>query len=328
MYLKSISISGFKSFARPTELRFGAELTAIVGPNGAGKSNILDAVRWCLGEQSMKAIRGKKSVDVLFAGSSGRGRANVAEVEMVLDNSDHLVPLDFAEISITRRLHRDGESEYLLAGKPARLADITLLLAQANFGQKSYSIVSQGMVDHVVAATPSERLQFFIEATGVRQYQIRRDEAVGKLTLTAENLQEASSRLAELEPILSSLTRQVKRLEKREQLAAELSSWQRTFYWHRAKVSNDEKIVIYRQLHDAEAKQLAQRNVVQQKRSAAQALAAGQQRTELFAKLQAAHAAAVAERDQLLRQAAVTAAGAALPKRSSTTRNKYNSKQG
>jgi chromosome segregation protein len=158
MYLKSISISGFKSFARPTELRFGAELTAIVGPNGAGKSNILDAVRWCLGEQSMKAIRGKKSVDVLFAGSSGRGRANVAEVEMVLDNSDHLVPLDFAEISITRRLHRDGESEYLLAGKPARLADITLLLAQANFGQKSYSIVSQGMVDHVVAATPSAAL--------------------------------------------------------------------------------------------------------------------------------------------------------------------------
>jgi chromosome segregation protein len=217
-----------------------------------------------------------------------------------------------AFIDASKLYKRDGESEYLLAGKPARLADITLLLAQANFGQKSYSIVSQGMVDHVVAATPSERLQFFIEATGVRQYQIRRDEAVGKLTLTAENLQEASSRLAELEPILSSLTRQVKRLEKREQLAAELSSWQRTFYWHRAKVSNDEKIVIYRQLHDAEAKQLAQRNVVQQKRSAAQALAAGQQRTELFAKLQAAHAAAVAERDQLLRQAAVTAAGAAL----------------
>ncbi len=312
MFLKSISISGFKSFAKATELRFGRELTAIVGPNGAGKSNILDAVRWCLGEQSLKAIRGKKSTDVLFAGSSGRRRANMTEVELILDNADHAVPLDYTEVTITRRLHRDGESEYLLSGQPTRLADITLLLAQANFGQKSYSIISQGMVDHVIAATPAERLQFFIEATGVRQYQLRRDEAVGKLALTATNLQEASSRLAELQPVLNSLTRQVKRLEKREQLANELSAWQNTYYWHRAKASNDEKIVLYRQLHEVEALQLKQRTVTQECRVKAQALSATQQRTELFARLQANHAAALAKRDELLRQVAVTAAETAL----------------
>lgn len=312
MHLTRVSISGFKSFARPTELRFGRELTAIVGPNGSGKSNVLDAVRWCLGEQSMKAIRGKRSTDVLFAGATGRSRANVASVELVLDNADRLVPLDFAEVTIARRLHRDGEAEYLLNGRPARLADISLLLAQANFGQRSYSIVGQGMVDHVIAATPSERLQFFIEATGVRQFQLRRDEAVGKLNLTAANLQEAASRLAELSPVLHSLTRQVKRLERRDQLAAELAQWQRTYYWHRAAASNDEKVLLYRRLHDAEAKQQAARAAVEAARRAAAEAAGGQQRTELFRQLQASHAAALAERDQLLRTATLAAAEEAL----------------
>ncbi len=312
MHLTRVSISGFKSFARPTELRFGHELTAIVGPNGSGKSNVLDAVRWCLGEQSMKAIRGKKSTDVLFAGSSGRGRANVAEVELVLDNADHTVPIEFGEVTITRRLHRDGEAEYLLNGRPARLGDITLLLAQANFGQKSYSIIGQGMVDHVVAATPTERLQFFIEATGVRQFQLRRDEAVGKLNLTDANLQEAASRLAELTPVLHSLTRQVKRLERRDQLAHDLNQLQSTYYWHRVHVSTDEKVLLYRRLHDAEAKQQVVRTNVAAARQKTQAQIEGQRRTDLFAQLQAAHAAALAERDALLRQSTLAAAEAAL----------------
>lgn len=304
MHLRSITIHGFKSFARATTLSFGRELTAIVGPNGAGKSNVVDAIRWCLGEQSLKAVRGKKSADVLFAGTAGVPRASVAEVTLTLDNADRALPLDFPEVDITRRMYRDGEGEYLLAGQLTRLHDTSLLLAQANFGQRSFSIVAQGTVDHVINATPSERLQFFIEATGVRQYQLRRDQAVLKLEQTEENLAQAQARLAEITPVLRSLTRQVNRLRRREELAAELAAWQRTYYWHRTRAQEEERVVLYRRLAEVEAKQVSQRATVEEHRRALQELSRGQGRSEAFASLQAAHAAALAARDELARQLA------------------------
>lgn len=304
MHLKSIYLHGFKSFARATEMKFGRELTTIVGPNGSGKSNVLDAIRWALGEQSLKVIRGKKSTDVLFSGSTNKSRASFAEVSLVLDNQDHALPLDFAEVTVTRKLYRDGESEYLLAGRPTRLQDIVLMLAQANFGQKSYSIVSQGMVDSIINATPSERLLFFIEATGVKQYQIRRDDALNKLNLTTANLQEAGSRLAELTPILNSLSRQVKKLQKREQLVTELQQWQHTYYYHRLKKINDEKIILYRRLSEAQTKQQQQREAVNNCRHQLTTISSAEQRTELFARLQAQHTQTLAKRDEILRHLA------------------------
>lgn len=304
MYLKSVYLHGFKSFARATEMKFGRELTAIVGPNGSGKSNVLDAIRWALGEQSLKVIRGKKSIDVLFSGSANKSRASFAEVTLVLDNSDHVLPLDFTEVAVTRKIYRDGESEYLLAGRPTRLQDIVLMLAQANFGQKSYSIVSQGMVDSVINATPSERLLFFIEATGVKQYQIRRDDALNKLNLTMANLQEAASRLTEITPVLNSLSRQVKKLQKREQLAKELKNWQHTYYYYRLKKINDEKVILYRRLNDAQTKQQQQRDVVNNHRQQLNTISNTEQRTELFARLQAQHTQTLAQRDEILRRLA------------------------
>src|SRR3989344_2677547 len=147
MFLSKLEIQGFKSFAEKVVLEFNQELTAIVGPNGSGKSNIADAIRWVLGEQSLKLLRGKKAPDVIFSGSSKKARLGFAEVNLHLDNSDNPAPLDFREIVITRRIYRDGEGEYLLNKNKVRLADIQLMLAKANFGQRTYSVIGQGMAD-------------------------------------------------------------------------------------------------------------------------------------------------------------------------------------
>src|SRR5512143_3844134 len=142
MYLEKIEIQGFKSFANPTTLIFNKELTAIVGPNGSGKSNIADAVRWVLGEQSLKLLRGKKSEDVIFSGSDRRARSGFAEVSLTLNNEDHTVAdVEYPEVTVTRRLYRDGESEYLINKTKVRLQDVLLLLAKANFGTRTYSVI-------------------------------------------------------------------------------------------------------------------------------------------------------------------------------------------
>lgn len=236
MYLERLDIQGFKTFAQKTILEFlpprGGKrgIAAIVGPNGSGKSNGSDAVRWVLGEQSMKLLRGKKSEDVIFSGTEKRGRAGFAEVTITLNNEDHQAPIDYTTLAITRRLYRDGNSEYLLNNQPVRLGDIQLLLAQANFGQRTYSVIGQGMVDHVLVASPSERKEFFDEAAGVKQFQIKRDHAGNKLERTKENLAQAGSLLAEIEPRLRSLSRQVRRLEERGPLEEEMKTLGRAYY--------------------------------------------------------------------------------------------------
>ena len=235
MYLQKLEIQGFKSFAHKTALEFNRELTAIVGPNGSGKSNIADAVRWVLGEQSVKLLRGKRAEDVIFAGSDLKSRLGMAEVSMHLNNEDGQAAIDYAEVVITRRVFRDGQSEYLLNGTPVRLMDIQLLLARANFGQKTYSVIAQGMVDSILLSSPTERKEFFEEATGIKQYQMKREQSIAKLLATYENLEQANILLAEIEPRLRSLTRQVKRLERREELEREVRELQKVYYrwrWH------------------------------------------------------------------------------------------------
>ncbi|MBT4349746.1 AAA family ATPase [bacterium] len=236
MYLEKLEIQGFKSFARPTTFIFNRELTAIVGPNGSGKSNIADAVRWVLGEQSVKTLRGKKSEDVIFAGSDTKGRLGFARVDLFLNNQGSIGTdvnasgLDYEQVILSRSIDRKGDSEYLINNNKVRLLDIQLLLAQANFGQKTYSVIGQGMIDSILTASAAERKEFFDEATGVRQFQIKKDQAIHKLDRSKDNLAQTGQILLELEPRLRSLTRQVKKIEKRGQLETELVELQTQYY--------------------------------------------------------------------------------------------------
>jgi len=236
MYLKRLEIAGFKSFANATALEFKPppdgrfSITAIVGPNGSGKSNIADAIRWVLGEQSFKQLRGKKSDDVIFGGSEGKGKLSAASVTMTLDNSDRRAPVDYEELVITRRVYRTGESEYLVNANPVRLFDLQILLAQAQFGHGSYGIVGQGMIDRLLLQTAAERKSFFDEAVGIKEFQIKRHHAFLKLTRTEEHMAEAGRLLLEVEPHLKSLRRQVKKLEERQAVELALRETQEKYY--------------------------------------------------------------------------------------------------
>ena len=288
MFLEKLEIQGFKSFANKNTLKFVAAekgggkklgVTAIVGPNGSGKSNIADAVRWVLGEQSVKLLRGKKSEDVIFSGSYKKASLSFAEVSLFLNNADPaFVPqycgttagksdsLLFREVVVTRRLYRDGESEYLLNGSRVRLLDVSLLLAKAHFGQRAYSVIGQGMVENFLNTTLAERKEFFDEATGVKMYQIKRDDAMNKLQNARGNLAQAGSLLSEIEPRMRSLTRQMKKLEQRAETEEKLKNLQKNYYagqWHKL---NDElkeinkKLVEREQLSREEEKGIAKIN--------------------------------------------------------------------
>ena len=228
MYLQKLEIIGFKSFAEKTELDFlppsanSKGITAVVGPNGSGKSNVADALRWVLGEQSTKLLRGKKAEDVIFFGSEKRARSGFAEVSINLNNEDGKIPIDLTEVSIARRVYRDGESEYLINKNKVRLADIQMLLAQAQFSARSYSVIGQGMADAILKASPLERKEYLDEAAGVRQFQLKRQNSVAKLEAARENLNQADMLVNEIEPRLRSLARQVKRLETRAAVEEEL----------------------------------------------------------------------------------------------------------
>ena len=250
MYLEKLEIQGFKSFANKNTLVFpgllGRDLrgiTSIVGPNGSGKSNIADAVRWALGEQSMKTLRGKKSEDIIFSGTDKKNRLGMAEVSLYLNNEDRQAPLDYSQVVLTRRLYRDGLSEYLLNNGRVRLADVQILLAKANFGQKTYSVIGQGMVEGFLNTTLAERKEFFDEATGVKQFQLKRDDSLNKLINSYENLNQAAMLLSEIEPRLRSLTRQVNKLKRRHEIDAELKELQVSYYskiWHEIKEKFDD----------------------------------------------------------------------------------------
>lgn len=245
MYLKKLELSGFKSFAAKTALDFLPDcdiagggrcgITAIVGPNGSGKSNIADAIRWAIGEQSLKNLRGKKSEDVIFAGTDKKTRLGSASVTLSFDNTDKRIPIEFAEVAITRKIYRSGESEYLVNGSRVRLMDIVDLLAKAGIGKDSYCVITQGMSDALLQATPGERRSIFEDAAGVKQHQIEKERALRKLESTKTNLAQVDSLVIEIEPHLKNLKRQAEKAAQGKDIAEKLHTKQLLLYgflWH------------------------------------------------------------------------------------------------
>lgn len=311
MYLKRLEIQGFKSFANKTVLDFMPprsgrfSVTAVVGPNGSGKSNVVDAIRWVMGETSMKNLRGKKSEDVIFGGSETKGQMSAAEVSLILDNADGRAGVDYPEIAITRRFYRSGEGEYLVNGNSVRLLDIHLLLAKAQFAEHAYSIVGQGMIDRLLTVGPLERKDFLDEASGIKEFQIKQHQAQLKLARTAENMEQARRLLVEVEPRLKLLARQVKKLEKRQEVELSLRESQERYYatlYTRHKNENDE---LSRRLLEVEAnyrEAFARLETVQTELSA---FARAQSRQEVFTALQSRHEEAMKAKNDLERELAI-----------------------
>ena len=209
MYLKEIVTSGFKSFADKLDIKLDGKITCIVGPNGSGKSNVVDAVRWVLGEQSVKSLRGEGSMsDVIFSGSKSRNPLNVASVELIFDNSDHYLNVPYTEISIKRRVYRSGENEYYLNNEKCRLKDISNLLMDSGMGKESFNIISQGEVERILSNSPADRRVIFEEAAGILKYKKRKEEALRKLDRTHNNVERVNDIISELEQQVGPLKEQ------------------------------------------------------------------------------------------------------------------------
>ncbi|HEY4743492.1 MAG TPA: AAA family ATPase, partial [Desulfuromonadaceae bacterium] len=225
MKIKRLEISGFKSFADKVVLDFQQEVTGVVGPNGCGKSNIVDAIRWCMGEQSAKNLRGKAMEDVIFAGSESRKPLGMAEVSLIFSTEDGRAPakyLEYAEIQLTRRLYRDGESDYLINKTPCRLLDITELFMDTGVGTRAYSIIEQGKIGQILHSRPEERRFLIEEAAGVTKFKSRKQLALKKIEATRQNLARLADVLGEIRRQLASLQRQAKKAEKFREYRDEL----------------------------------------------------------------------------------------------------------
>ncbi|NIM06004.1 MAG: chromosome segregation protein SMC [Armatimonadetes bacterium] len=224
MYLKRLEVFGFKTFAQRVELEFAPGITAIVGPNGAGKSNLADAVLWVFGEQSLKALRSSRSQDVIFSGSREKKPVGLAEVSLTLDNSNGRLDLDFPEVTVTRRVYRSGEGEYLLNRVPCRLRDIHDLFRDTGIGRQAYSIINQTQIDAVLSVRPEDRRELVEEAAGVSRYRYRKKETLRKLDATCANLLRVNDIIGELESQLEPLSRQSEQAREYSQISKELSS--------------------------------------------------------------------------------------------------------
>lgn len=232
MQLSTIEIEGFKSFPKRTRLTFTPGITAIIGPNGSGKSNVTEAIRWVLGEQSIKQLRGKDSRDVIFHGTNQQSAAQRARVTLTFANESGRFPGGAAEVAVSRSLTRDGESRYIVNGDDVRLTDLQRLLAEAGIGTRATAVISQGMVDRYLAATPAGRKELFDEATGVRSLQIQLQEAHRKLQKTQQHTAEIETIVRELTPRLTVLRRQVKRYEQRQKMEETFQQRQRAWFSH------------------------------------------------------------------------------------------------
>lgn len=229
MKLLRLVLQGFKSFADRTEISFAEGITMIVGPNGCGKSNISDAVRWVLGEQNVRNLRGQKTEDIIFAGSASRKAKNGAEVQLVLDNADRSLPLDTAEVSVTRRVLRNGDSDFYINGRSCRLKDIQDLFAATGLGRGSLAIIGQNRVDQVLSARPEERRLIFEEVAGISRYRLRKEEGLGKLRRTEENMDRVKDLMAVLEEQMGPMAEAAEKARKygalvRERQAAEATA--------------------------------------------------------------------------------------------------------
>jgi len=212
--LKSLELHGYKTFASRVVFEFPGNIAAIVGPNGSGKSNVADSLRWVLGEQSFSLLRGRKTEDMIFAGSEQRPRAGMAQATITFNNEDGWLPIDYSEVSIGRRAFRDGDNEYVLNGQRVRLKEIGELLGQSGLAERTYTIIGQGLVDTALSLRPEERRRFFEEAAGIGLYRARREESLNRLETTRRNLERVLDILSELEPRLKSLERQAQRAQE------------------------------------------------------------------------------------------------------------------
>lgn len=281
MYLKRLEMLGFKSFATRTLLEFSPGITAVLGPNGAGKSNVADSMRWVLGEQSMRQLRGKKSDDIIFAGASGRAALGMAEVSLTLDNSTGWVPSDYSEITVTRRSYRSGENEYLINKQKVRLKDVLLLLAQARIGHDSYTVVGQGSIDVALSLRADERRGLFEDAAGIRPFQVQRADAENRLKQTEQNLERLRDIVNEIEPRLALLAEQARRAAEYIQVNSELQEVVSTWYalqWRRLRATQEraeqgerEQATQVRQLEQSVHELQGQGNVLRAKRQQTQA---------------------------------------------------------
>ena len=222
MHLKKVELSGFKSFADRTEVDFAPGITAIVGPNGSGKSNITDAVRWVLGEQSAKNLRGAKMEDIIFGGSDSRKPVNFSEVSLTLDNEDHSLDMEYAEVTVTRRLYRSGESDYFINNQSCRLKDITQLFMDTGLGKEAYSIIGQGKIEEILSSRSEDRRGVFEEAAGIVKYKTRKKESQKKLDETEQNLLRIQDLISELAGQIEPLENQAAKARKYKQLAEAL----------------------------------------------------------------------------------------------------------
>ena len=222
MYLKSLTLKGFKSFASPTTLRFEPGITCVVGPNGSGKSNVVDALTWVMGEQGAKTLRGGKMEDVIFAGTSSRAPLGRAEVTVTIDNSDNALPIEYSEVSITRRMFRDGAGEYEINGQGCRLLDIQELLSDSGIGREMHVIVGQGRLSQILESRPEDRRAFIEEAAGVLKHRKRKEKALRKLDATSANLSRLTDLTTELRRQLKPLGRQAEMARRAQTIQADL----------------------------------------------------------------------------------------------------------
>ncbi|MCM8781255.1 MAG: AAA family ATPase [Candidatus Omnitrophica bacterium] len=256
MLLKSLDMIGFKSFCEKTTLRFEPGITAIVGPNGCGKSNIFDSIRWVLGEQSAKALRGSQMQDVIFNGSDSKEPLSMAEVSLTFDNSQRYLAVDQPEITVTRRIFRSGESEYLLNKIPVRLKDILDLFAGTGIGAESYSLIQQGKIDLILSSRPEDRRLVFDEAAVITKYKAQKKEALRKLEETEQNLLRVNDIISEVKRQINSLERQANKARKYRETFEEIKKKELTLALLQKKEIQKQKEDINKQLNDLESQQL------------------------------------------------------------------------
>ncbi len=285
MYLKSLELGGFKSFAKKTELTFGAPITAVVGPNGSGKSNIVEAFRFVLGEQSLKSMRGKRGEDLIWnGGGGGANRTNRAGVKIVFDNSKRLLNVDFDEVSIERVVYRDSVSEYLINGTVVRLKDVIELLANAHIGASGHHIISQGEADHILLASPKERKEMIEDALGLKIYQYKKRESERKLEKTKENIGQVNSLRKEIAPHLRFLKKQVEKVEKTLQLKEELRHLYREYLWRENHYIDFKKEEVVLQKREPEEKlKKIENELISVKRTISESPGVDKKRSELIA---------------------------------------------
>ncbi|MBS4726914.1 chromosome segregation protein SMC [Mycobacterium sp. SM1] len=244
MYLKRLTLKGFKSFASPTTLRFEPGITAVVGPNGSGKSNVVDALAWVMGEQGAKSLRGGKMEDVIFAGTSSRAPLGRAEVTVTIDNSDNALPIEYSEVSITRRMFRDGASEYEINGSSCRLMDVQELLSDSGIGREMHVIVGQGRLEEILQSRPEDRRAFIEEAAGVLKHRKRKEKALRKLDALAANL-------ARLTDLTTELRRQLKPLGRQAEVARRAAAIQAELRDARLRLAADDLVARQAELNSA-----------------------------------------------------------------------------